>query len=938
MPVSTGSVRFSAPELKNLGPSAEAGESFSALKGRLATWLKEAIGANQDPATVFGPQANEILSLSNESDEEIFVTSWTNFASRREREGREDQARAIYSLLSSHSMANVARRRLAGLEGGGTFGSKVERLMRGFNEQAFDPSMLGGMMVATTVFSGLRFVGATQLLRAEAGLWTRGRGAQALATALGMSGEVPAFLFTSKGLNELRGRSQDWSPHALAHEGAALGISLLYLKGFGALGQKAARWQGGSVAQALLPDVAAFAGLYLGHQSEAALGLRPKVDQETALTESLAFLLQLKAGGDLGNRLMGKAWQARIHEAQFRASQSAPPLGRSGGALPLLSEARLGPRANLGARPADLLDVRPMMMLGGDQPSFSPMKVVLEKNFPAPPEASPELVHSYSDILDRIVENVHKSPGLDPVVYYEKLSNSRIKDAFNDRQKMTSRIEILDYATTYWRNVQEMNPLRRASGCLYDHLMQEALERTYRDGEREDWDALIKVAGWDRRIRHLEVFFQERGWDERYSFQDKPEDGAFPRFQRGAAAWYRSKIQRLPPLRESYAAEVESLTLTPESKLAVTRYLDSFIHGRSARDFLKSESNYILLKPADGPERHERLTPELALAALEKFLKNSGSAEGRRIRGLEDAIQKAAQSGTPLLQLDRLFKILATGDLSPKLAEIASGEPFHWGKLFGILKLSDSEPDYRSAGNHIAGSVYTGYVYNLELAEKFARFYDKVSKLQSPHEQQLRLRYFHSHAHRLLKRSPTEELGTEEVLELLNLRNTPISKLAREKIRDGEVDLKVVSREEAQEIFDSLNNNENRGKPVPTAFFATAAKNPEGVPLIVVQRQNPDLPLAQKVADAASLAAIVVHEFQHYLDSQSNSYFEPMERLRSEMRAWLEEFAFLVENGMMDEWNKVEPQSPYGFGVHLRNLIDRDYIEGPRDLVVSPEK
>jgi hypothetical protein len=122
------------------------------------------------------------------------------------------------------------------------------------------------------------------------------------------------------------------------------------------------------------------------------------------------------------------------------------------------------------------------------------------------------------------------------------------------------------------------------------------------------------------------------------------------------------------------------------------------------------------------------------------------------------------------------------------------------------------------------------------------------------------------------------------------------------------------------------------------AFYAPAIKNPDGVPLIVVQRQNPKLSPGQKVADAASLAAIVVHEFQHYLDSQTHSYFEPMERLRSEMRAWLEEIAFMVENGVMHEWNKVEPQSPYGFGVHLRNLIDKDYIEGPRDLVVSPEK
>ncbi|HEX5034412.1 MAG TPA: hypothetical protein VFW62_08040, partial [bacterium] len=886
MPVATGSARPPAPELKFQRPNPEGEESFSNLQGRLATWY-------QNAQSELGAQSAEALSLLREADEEIFVTAWTQFAARQERAGHEDRAAAIYSLLQDHPAGSKAKRRLAALRGEGEFGLRAERMIRTFNQQAFDPAVLGGMMAGTTVFTGLRLAGLSRLLNAEAGLWTRGSGAKLLASALGFGGEVPTFLLASKGLHQAMGHRQDWQAGTLLHEGAALGLSLLYLKGFGALGRKGAQWQGGKLASRLLPEVSAFAGLYAGRQTEAALGFRPPSDTETALTESLVFLLQLKAGGDLSHRLMGRAWNEALQVSQWRANQSSPPLSpkflSTFAPVPAFAGGRAWARAEKTATQGP-----EAVYMVGDQSRYSAtfdrdlMEGTFSRNFPPPPEASAELKRNYSEIVSRIVRNIQASPGLDKVDFYLKLSNSRIKDVFNDRNEMTSRIQILDYATTYWSNVLKMNPLRRASGCLYDHLMQEALERVYREGEREDWDALIKVAGWERRIPNLELFLQERGWDQRYAFQDKPEDGRLAKLWRDAAAWYRKRIENQPPSRWTYASEVQALSLSPESKIAVTRYLDTFLHGREAKKFLESEHNYILLK---GEER-KRMTPNLALAALGNYLKNAGSPSSDRVRGLEDAIQKAAQSGTPLLQFDRLFKILATGNLSPKLAEIAGGERFDWGALIGMLKLSAGQPDFSATGKHFNGSVYTGYVHDPILAEKFANFYDKVSKVLEPAEQKLRMRQFHQYAYQVLKNSRDGEYGVDEVLQLLNFRGTRISKLAREKILEEKIELKVVSREEAQEIYDSLRNNENRGKPVPMAFYAAGAKTADGVPLIVVQRQNPRLPDEQKVGDAASLAGIVVHEFQHYLDSQSNSYAEPMERLRSEMRAFLEEIAF----------------------------------------------
>ena len=133
-------------------------------------------------------------------------------------------------------------------------------------------------------------------------------------------------------------------------------------------------------------------------------------------------------------------------------------------------------------------------------------------------------------------------------------------------------------------------------------------------------------------------------------------------------------------------------------------------------------------------------------------------------------------------------------------------------------------------------------------------------------------------------------------------------------------------------LWQSIDHQE-RGKAPPQAFFVPASKNSSGKPLIAVTELDPTLSYEQKIAQAVRLAAHTVHEFEHYLHSQEISFTSREQILRGEMRAWLEEFFYLMYQGDLTEWNRIEARSPYGFGIYLRNLIDKDYIEGPRDLV-----
>ncbi|MCE9625830.1 MAG: hypothetical protein K8R69_10340 [Deltaproteobacteria bacterium] len=944
-----------------------------------------------------GPQGLlEILALSEESDPEIFYQTWWNFALRQQDAGNLEVAVSVYQRLAQgdSSLRETAQRQWDALAGRGSVGGRLEVLLGQFSEQATDPAMLGGMLVASTVFQGTRLLGLSRLLSApEAGWLTRGAGARFLASSMGFAAEVPSFLLTSKGLHQAMGKSQDWSSRALLGEGFGLGLNLLFLKSFGALGRRGVETLGtGTLRTApglikrisadLFPQAASFAGIYLGHRAEIALGLRPHLDDATTLTDSLTFLLQFHVGGQLSGALQGPKFARTVREMEILSGTLAPrPRTAGTGGFGSWRFGFEAPNSVASSPNFEFFKEGPSPAPTQLKPAFEPLfmssfssgessakeflerrlRMLLMEKLEVGSTAAPELQDKFPSKVAEIAENFAHTPDVDAERYFGLMRDSQLQDIAHEDGRVTTRVEQLSVAAKYFRYVKEMNTFRRAIGSLYDHLVQEAFERVIAEGGIADFDALVRVAGVHRRIEAVEKFLQERQWSARYRFFDKP--GLAPATPSSRpSAWLSRARDWFSPFRRVETSQQEpvwlpklsSLPLSVESRRAIERYLRSFDDGEAAAPFRDKAHNYILWKPKQDGSRREAFTVQVAMEGLSAYMR-TWQGHTRFIRVLEDAV-------VPLLHFDRIFKVLATRDLPHKIAEVASSEEFHWGQLEGFLELSQEEEGYDSTVAKINGTVYTGYLYDRVLAEKFARFYQNAGIYMHDVEMKIRLGRFHHRAQELLESKVTQKIKAwvdekakvgfaapamqeiqakrhffqgqvnydkPEILSMLRLNPTPVAKRAIEAIEGGEVDLRVFSKDQLRNLWRGLPHGE-RDKEPPQAIFVPAHKNPGRRPLIAVTELDPNLTFDQKILRAISLAAITVHEFEHYLHADLDNV------MISEMRSWLEETYFLMHHGELGPWYEMQETAPYGFGIYLRNLVDKDYLEGPRDVVFQP--
>lgn len=987
----------------------------------------------------------EALSLLREEDPELLAAAWLGLARRQQAAGRLDAAAAAYQLLAAGtgSSAHAARRELDAVLGRGAVGARAEFLLSQFAEQASDPGMLGGMMVASAVFQGVRFVGLSRLLaRPEAHWLTRGPGARFAASALGFTAEVPAFLFASKGIHHAIGHRQDWSPSTLGREGLGLGVTLLFLKGFGAAGRGGVRALDGfapgavpsrawvRIPAAAIPQTATLAGVYLGHRAEAALGLRPHVDGATALTDSLVFLLQLQVGGKLSQAVTGPKLAAGLRRLEILSDTlDAAPRSRGGetplgGLRPLASGVGVaeGPPA-WGLPPLKWTPAKPehlqMSQLGTGEASnykfFERRLLVHLKNWlSVGPEADASVRERFARMIEDIGEHYLKTPHVDLKRYFDLLYNSRLRDVLHDDGRTTTRVEQLAFAANCFRYTMDMNPLRRGIGSHYDHLMQEAFERTLKEGTVEDFDALVRVASISRRVESVETFLEERGWSARYAFLPAPAAAPEPppaslldRLRRWLPTLRRSQAATSPP---EWADRLHSLPLARDLRIAVERYLSSYETSEAAAPFRDPGHNFILWRPRRNETRREAFTPTVAVEGLADYLKTWRSKRAYK-KVLEDAIRRAASSKVPLLHFDRIFKLLATRDLPHKIAEVAATDEFHWGRLQGYFDQKDGHPDYMAAVDKINGSIYTGFIYDRALAEKFSLLYMQTSRLLHEAEEDIRLSDYHHDVRSLLERienygkrgdpgfkkdvldllkldlssdaklakqalergqadirtvpraelrriwdalPPARRLGNHprvvfvppsqnggrraevivaekstfdeaDVLYLMQRRTTPTSDEARRAIESGEIDLQVLSKEELRELYVKLDPSAKDEGPV-YAFYVPANRSPHGRPIIAVEALDPAMAWDKKILQAITLPAQTVHEFEHHSHRGLNDLF------LSEMRAWLEEIHFMMFNGDLRFWREMQEISPYGFGVYLRSLVDKTYLEGPRHV------
>jgi len=324
--------------------SAPSHAPFSASAGpvppaRLALWERLA------PQAMPPSSRDEWRAILQEPDEALFHEALWSFAGKQERAEAPERAAELYAYLveaaaaSQPDLARRARERLAFLQGRGPVGMRVESLMQRFSREACDPAALTAMALAGSVYRLTRAGALSRLLASSAANpLTRGFGARALAAVSGFALEAPVFTLSGKATGAALGRPQAWDAASFRRE---LASSYLVLGGL-----KLAGWGSGTAYRRIADSVGAvrerplrvlfqqggmFSGILLGHSLEERLGLRPRQDVATTLTDSLATLLQFHVAGRLTRRAFGEGfhrWERGLDALAERVAQGGPPLFR----------------------------------------------------------------------------------------------------------------------------------------------------------------------------------------------------------------------------------------------------------------------------------------------------------------------------------------------------------------------------------------------------------------------------------------------------------------------------------------------------------------------------------------------------------------------------------------------------------------------------------
>ncbi|MCE9626087.1 MAG: hypothetical protein K8R69_11670, partial [Deltaproteobacteria bacterium] len=303
------------------GPAASPLQSALRETGDLRRAIAALSGPQRSRLNGHLPSAalEELISLSAESDTELFAEALYQWAGRQEREERVDVAGMVYGMFAQRrsdggalvsgapeGLRASAARRLDAILGRGAVGPRAEFLLRRFAREASNPVMIAGMAAGSFVFSTARTAILSRMLAAPG----RGvLGARALAATGAYLMEVPAFWATTKGLNEaLAPGQQAWDLRTNLRELAGLGLTLGALKltgaGASALSGRLASssnpmaWSATErFGHGVLQQGSMLGGIMLGHRLEVAAGLRPELPGATNLVDSLSMLLQFHVGG-----------------------------------------------------------------------------------------------------------------------------------------------------------------------------------------------------------------------------------------------------------------------------------------------------------------------------------------------------------------------------------------------------------------------------------------------------------------------------------------------------------------------------------------------------------------------------------------------------------------------------------------------------------------
>ncbi|MDL1873459.1 hypothetical protein FBR05_14860 [Deltaproteobacteria bacterium PRO3] len=862
-------------------------------------------------------------ALQAETDPELLARAALDFAVGLEASG-SPSAPAYYRALDDPALSPAiraqAQRRLAVLAGGGRIGDRIEIRLGGFFHEASDPAMLGAMTAAGLVFRTVRIGTLGRLLARPQAHWlTRGAGASLAAGTAGFLAEVPAFVFARRGLERVLGG--DAPAPGLGEDLSRTALHLGLLKGAGAATR-------GLTRSPLARQAGVLAGIATAQVADQHLGWSPAGDFSSLLFESLATYLHFQAGGRLAQAALGPRFGAWSRELELHAKIQEGGFSKAAVATAprhaFAAEGIVAGRSGVGVEERPRLPDR-FFNFSQESGTGSDLRTVTRRfgeKLAAKLRQDPE-----APGLRKLREQVAKTSSAVQEVYGElllKVSERELERSAADRVE-----NLLLGAGSVFACVSELDPLRRARGSFYDSLVQEAFERSLVERDALALGSLMRVVSQEPGIPALERFFRQREWHRRYGLEvlHAASQEALP------APW-RAAVEALPLNK----GPVDRVAADLARKL-IADYLKAYHARKIAPEFRNPARNApIAVQKERGPVHQAMDLPVLRRGLVGMFELLRGDPDWGRV--LAAAAGQAFRSPVPVLYLDRLFKLTATEGPLEKLGDIAFPKTFALEQARAAFATEAARKDWRAAGAKLNRGFETGFLDDSPFAAKLARFYEDLPNLGSPAEAARRRATFHERAAELLRaraegnqalglRTSLSPMHGMDVLDLLDLQPTPLSRRAREAFLKGEVDLQLLSYAQMQDLW--LRQEQSRVSKDPAlSLFLPAGKSATGRPTVAVVAPAAALTLEEKAHRALRVAGWTVHEFEHYSHHRVLPFQDPAGLLRAEMRASLEELHFLLKNGELSEWERIRLLAPQGLGIYLRSRVEQDYLGEPR--------
>ncbi len=372
------------------------------------------------PADSVSPAFQEELrSLSGERNVQMYQAGLLTLGDRLQAADCLEAAAALYHYLLEQApgtpVANRAQSRLDAITGRGSIGPRAEFLLRRLAREATHPAALLGMTAASTAFRMTRLATLSRLISSPApNFFSRGVVAGVTAGLAGFTVEATVFPLATHAAAWMLGGEGLPAPDRLGGEFASSFIVLgaLRLGGLssGLVGNRTSNF----LSRGILGQAGMLGGIFLGQHLETAVGLRPRLDGATTLTDSLATLLIFNVAGRLAQRVTGEGfrrWEQAL-ELQARQLKATRPPDFNAGALGIAS-LFAGPGRRLlpdGPSPGNPPN-HPLMMAmsggrstgpGGENPSGS-ASAASEVRYEALVSAIPDAIfriHQNGTILD----------------------------------------------------------------------------------------------------------------------------------------------------------------------------------------------------------------------------------------------------------------------------------------------------------------------------------------------------------------------------------------------------------------------------------------------------------------------------------------------------------------------------------------------------------